>query len=210
MIYGALILPRDAAGQATRLSIRHWAVLVPLALMGLSTFHSSGQQSVAKREPEPQVIWVTWEPGVDSLAVKPFDMPGSASRGLLDGPARPGTHIALTEVEIDRLRLAGATGKMTVIGGVGDEQTSRGRCILILQKQVQAPFDYSLPAGDASVIYWQAPAGWQRLPKDAPASTRNGHLSASPDHPEVTCYDVDTVPPHQPWCGTSFFWPKPN
>ena len=67
--------------------------------------------------------------------------------------ARPGVHIALTEVEIDRLRLAGATGKMTVVGSIGDEQTSRGRCILILHQQVQEPFDYSLPAGDASVIY---------------------------------------------------------
>jgi hypothetical protein len=45
---------------------------------------------------------------------------GTASRGFLDGPTGPGAHIALTEVEIDRLRLAGATGKMTVIGGIGD------------------------------------------------------------------------------------------
>ena len=36
---------------------------------------------------------------------------------------------------------------MTVIGGVGDEQTSRGRCILILHQQVQEPFDYTLPEG---------------------------------------------------------------
>ncbi len=211
IVYGALILPRDAAGQATRLSPRHWAVLLPLALMVLSTIRSSGKQSVtAKREPEPQVIWVTWNPGLEPLTVKPFDMPGTTSRGWLDGPTRPGVHIALTEVEIGRLRLAGATGKMTVVGGIGDEQTSRGRCILILHQQLQEPFDYSLPEGDASVIYWQSPSSWQQLPTDARASMRKGHLSAQPDHPEVTCYDVDTVPPHQPWCGSSFFWPKTN
>lgn len=211
IIYGALILPRDATSQATRLSLRHWAVLVPLALMGLSTVRSSGEKSAtAKREPEPQVIWVTWNPGVEPLTVKPFDMPGNPSRGWLDGPTRPAIHISLTEVEIDRLRLAGATGKMTVIGGVGDEQTARGRCILILHQQLKEPFDYSLPEGNASVIYWQSSSSWQRLPTNAPASTRNGHLSASPDHPEVTCYDVDTVPPHRPLCGSSFFWPKTN
>ena len=211
IVYGALILPRDAAGQAPRLSLRHWAVLLPLALMGLSTVRSSGEQSAtAKREPEPQVIWVTWNPGLEPLTVQPFGMPGTASHGWLDGPTRPGAHIALTEVEIDRLRLARATGKMTVIGGVGNEQTSRGRCILILHQQLQEPFDYSRPEGEASVIYWQSSSSWQRLPTDAPASTRKGHLSASPDHPEVTCYDVDTVPPHRPLCGSSFFWTKTN
>jgi len=210
IVYGALILHRDAAGKATRLSPRHWAALLPLALMGLGTVRSVTQPAIAKRDPEPQVIWVTWNPGREPLVVKPFDMPATASRGWLDGPPRPGVHIALTEIEIGRLRLAGATGKMTVVGGVGDEQTSRGRCILVMHQQVQEPFDYSLPEGDASVIYWQSSSSWERLPVDAPASTRKGHLSASPDHPEVTCYDVDTVPPHQPWCGSSFFWPKIN
>ena len=91
IVYGALILPRGAANQMTRLSLRHWAVLLPLALIASGTVRSSGEQSaIAKREPEPQVIWVMWNPGLEPLTVKPFDMSATASRGWLDGPTRPG------------------------------------------------------------------------------------------------------------------------
>jgi hypothetical protein len=201
LLFGAFILPRRANPEPSRLAVRHWVILLPAVLIGIGTVRSfSTPQAYTPKERPPQTLFMTWDPGPEPLTIKSFDMPGSPSRGLFAGPARPATHISLTDRELDLLRLAGAAGKMTVQGGIGDELTTRGRVVLILHQQVQEPFAYDLPAGDAAVIYWQSSTGWQKLPADAPASGTKGHLFASPDHPNVTCYDVDTVPPHSPMC----------
>ena len=176
IVYGALILPRDAADPATRLSLRHWAVLLPLALMASGTGRSFGEPSaVAKRELEPQVIWVTWNPGLEPLTVKPFDMSGDCFAWMARRAGTPGIHIALTEVEIDRLQRAGAAGKMTMMGGIRNKQTSRGRCILILHQQVQEPFDYSSAARGCqrdllAILLWLAAtaSGCTRLDEEGP------------------------------------------
>jgi hypothetical protein len=167
LAFGTLFLPRLFAASATpRLHI-HWAVV---ALM---------------------VPFVLWTPSTAPLTIEPFAMPLPPSGRfplVPDTPSAPPQNLTVQETQ--RLRSAGITGHIQVSGM--SSLTNTGRIVLIMSRQLDAPFQFFAPVENADVIYLQTSAGWQKLPPDAAESKSLVRLYIPEGKPNVTGFEFDS------------------
>ena len=203
LAYGILFLPRHfKAGAAPRLHI-HWAVvalLVPFApnLILYAVNPASRAPLFAFGKPtirlSGEVIFAVWTPGTDPLTVEPFAMhvPPRAGGILIvpDPPPPSATSSNLNEQEVQRLRSAGITGHIQVSGM--SALTNTGRLVLIMSRQLDAPFQFFAPVEGASVIYLQTSAGWQKLLPEAGESKSRVRMYVPDGKPNTTGFEFDS------------------
>jgi hypothetical protein len=204
LAFGALFLPRLFAASATpRLHI-HWAVvalLVPfvpsLILHALNPavpiFHS-GKPAVRL---SGEVIFALWTPSAAPLTIDSVPMPLPPSGRFPFVPDTPSAPpLNLTAQEAQRLRSAGITGHIQVSGM--SALTNSGRIVLIMSRQLDAPFQCFAPVENADVIYLQTSAGWQKLPHETPDSKIPVRLYIPEGKPKVTGFAFDNGS-NPPW-----------
>jgi hypothetical protein len=198
LAFGTLFLPRLFAASATpRLHI-HWAVLVLMvpfvpslilhAVNPAVPIFNSGKPAVRL---SGQVIFALWTPSTAPLTIEPFAMPLPPSGRfpfVPDTPSAPPQN--LTAQETQRLRSAGITGHIQVSGM--SSLTNTGRIVLIMSRQLDAPFQFFAPVENADVIYLQTSAGWQKLPPDAAESKSLVRLYIPEEKPNATGFEFDS------------------
>ena len=198
LAFGTLFLPRLFAASATpRLHI-HWAVvalMVPFvpslilhAVNPAVPIFTSGKPAVRL---SGQVIFALWTPSTAPLTIEPFAMPLPPSGRfplVPDTPSAPPQNLTVQETQ--RLRSAGITGHIQVSGM--SSLTNTGRIVLIMSRQLDAPFQFFAPVENADVIYIQTSAGWQKLPPDAAESKSLVRLYIPEGKPNVTGFEFDS------------------
>jgi hypothetical protein len=211
--YGILFLPRlFDAGATSRLHI-HWAVVALLVPFVPSLILHAVNPAVpvfTRGKPairlSGEVIFALWTPSTAPLTVESVAMPPLPRRGgLLFGPDAPSAPpMILTEQEIRRLRSAGITGHIQVSGM--SALTNTGRIVLIMSRQLDAPFQFFVPVEGANVTYLQTSAGWQKLPPETAESKSVVRLYIPEGKPNVTGFEFDSGngPPWQE--ETRFLW----
>ena len=202
--FGALFLPRLFAASATpRLHI-HWAVvalLVPVvpslilhALNPAVPIVHSGKPAVRL---SGEVIFALWTPSAAPLTIDSFPMPLPPSGRFPFVPDTPSAPpLNLTAQEAQRLRSAGITGHIQVSGM--SALTNTGRIVLIMSRQLDAPFQCFAPVENADVVYLQTSAGWQKLPPETPDSKIPVRLYIPEGKPKVTGFAFDNGS-NPPW-----------
>ncbi len=197
VVYGTLFLPRlFEAGATPRLHI-HWAVVALLVpFVPLLVLHAVNPAVPIFRSGKPavrlsgEVIFALWTPSTAPLTVESFATPVSPRRGgLVFGPDVPSAPLNLTEPEVQRLRSAGITGHIKVLGM--SALTNTGRIVLIMSRQLDAPFQFFVPSEGADVTYLQTGAGWQKLPPEAAESKSVVRLYIPEGKPNVTGFEFD-------------------
>jgi hypothetical protein len=205
LYFGFLILPRRMRQESVRPRVVHWAViLAPLVLLSRST-QLDGQGG--RVGPEPELVYCRWEPGTGTLVVHPFIMSAPNLRGIPGAPALPSIQGNLSSAESERLRTAGVGGEITIVG-MAKPNPSEGRIILVMQHQLDEPFEFSKPAGNTDVIYLQGLSGWQKLPSDAVESNQKLRLMIPKDKPQHTCIANRASAEKSTECGSAFYWVK--
>jgi hypothetical protein len=198
LAFGTLFLPRlFKAGATPRLHI-HWAVvalLVPFvpsqilhAVSPAVPIFASGKPAVRL---SGQVIFALWTPSAAPLTIDSFPVPLPPSGRLPfvpDTPSAPPQN--LTAQEAQRLRSAGITGHIQVAGM--SALTNTGRIVLIMSRQLDAPFQCFAPVENADVIYLQTSAGWQKLPPETAESKFLVRLYIPEGNPKVTGFEFDS------------------
>jgi hypothetical protein len=192
-LYGVLLLPRHfKAAAVPRLHI-HWAVLalfvplVPSLILRAATPGLQGPISSLGSPKAPhygEVIFARWTPSGDPLTVEPFDMHLPPEH---DNP-RPG-YLNLSEEEIQRLHSSDITGHVKILGSTFTINT--GRLVIVMSQQVDAPFQFFLPAEGAQVIYLQTSDSWRKLPPEAGESRCQVRMYVPQGKPHVTGYAQD-------------------
>lgn len=192
--YGILLLPRHfKSGAMPRLHI-HWAVValllppVPLLILrAVNPYFRAPIFSIRRSEPLRfgEVVFARWTPGTDALTVEPFDMhlPQSGT------PQTPNGYTNLNEEEVQRLRLAGVSGHIKVLGMAA--LINAGRLTLILSQQIDAQFQFLTPAEGSDIIYLQTSHGWRKIPPEAGESKCVVRLYVPKGKPTVTGFDLD-------------------
>jgi hypothetical protein len=201
LAFGILFLPRHFKSGATpRLHI-HWAIValmvpfVPLLILHAMNpavpIFTSGKPAVRL---SGQVIFATWTPSTAPLTIEPFAAPPLPPRGgggFLSAPNTPSASTSnLTEPEVQRLRSAGITGHIQVSGM--SALTNTGRIVLIMCRQLDAPFQFFAPVENADVIYLQTSAGWQKLPPETAESKYLVRLYIPDGEPKITGFEFDS------------------
>ena len=203
VVYGTLFLPRHfEAGATPRLHI-HWAVVALLVPFVSSLILHAILHAVNPAVPiftfgkpavrlSGEVIFARWTPTTAPLTVQSFAMPLPPRRGgLIFGPDAPSAPPSdLTEQEVQRLRSAGVTGHIQVLGM--SALTNTGRIVLIMSRQLDAPFQFFVPAEGADVTYIQTSAGWQKLPPEAAESKSVVRLYIPEGKQNVTGFEFDS------------------
>jgi hypothetical protein len=198
LAFGTLFLPRlFKAGATPRLHI-HWAVVAlvipfvtPLILHAVNPavpIFGSGKPAVRV---DGEVIFALWTPGTAPLTVEAFPMPaasGGRSPFVPNAPSAPPTN--LTEQEAQRLRTAGITGHIRVLGM--SALTNTGRIVLIMSRQLDAPFQFFAPSENGDVIYLQTDGGWQKLQPETAESKTLVRLYIPEGKPKVTGCEFDS------------------
>jgi hypothetical protein len=198
LAFGIVLLPRHfEAGATPRLHI-HWAVLALMVpLVPSLILHAVNPAVPIFRSGKPavrlsgQAIFAVWTPGAAPLTIQPFAAPRPPQRSGLfapDTPDRPPSN--LTEQEAQRLRSAGITGQIQVSGM--SALTNTGRVVLIMSRQIDAPFQFFAPAENADVIYLQTNDGWQKLPPETAESKSLVRLYIPEGNPKVTGFEFDS------------------
>ena len=198
LAFGTLFLPRlFKAGATPRLHI-HWAVvalMVPFvqslilhAVNPAVPIVTSGKPAVRL---SGEAIFALWTPSTAPLTIDSFPMPVALSGRfpfVPDTPSAPPQN--LTEQEAQRLRSAGITGHIQVSGM--SALTNTGRIVLIMSRQLDAPFQCFAPVENADVIYLQTSAGWQKLPPETAESKFLVRLYIPEGNPKVTGFEFDS------------------
>jgi hypothetical protein len=197
--FGILFLPRHFKSGATpRLHI-HWAIvalMVPFvpslilhAMNPAVPIFTSGKPAV---QLSGQVIFATWTPSTAALTIEPFAAPplprGGGFPSVPDNPSASPSN--LNEEEVQRLRSAGISGHIQVSGM--SALTNTGRIVLIMSRQLDAPFQCFAPVENADVIYLQTSAGWQKLPPETAESKYLVRLYIPDGEPKVTGFEFDS------------------
>ena len=215
LVYAFLLLPRHFKPDATPRLHVHWAVLaifvpfVPSLLLHASNPQLRGPiftVSTAKPHHRGEVIFARWTPGADALTVVPFDMHLPPPHGgLIPEPETPGKgYVNLTDEEAERLRAAGITGGVTVLGS--SSLLDAGRLVVIMSQQIDAPFQFVTPAEGTKVVYIQSPGGWRKLPPEAGESKTRVRMYVPEGKSNVTGFELDTGT-SPPWHDeTRYIW----
>ena len=206
LYFGFLILPRRVKREPMRPRPLHWAVI--LASLVLVSFRSTrlyGQGG--QPEPEAEIVYGRWDPGTGPLVVHPFVISAPNLRAFPGAPALASAEVNLSEAETERLRSAGVGGEISILG-ISKAFPSEGRIVLVMQHQLDEPFEFSKPAGNLDLIYLQGPNGWQKLPPDAAESSKKLRLMIPEDKPQHTCISRNANAKKSTECGSAFYWGK--
>jgi hypothetical protein len=196
VVYGTLFLPRHFEAGAAPLLHIHWAVVALLVPFVPSLIlHAVNPAVPIFRSGKPavrlsgEVVFARWTPSTAPLTVEAFAMPPSPRRGGPFAPDAPSASLNLTEEEVQRLRSADITGHIQVLGMSALPNT--GRIVLIMSRQLDAPFQFFVPVEGADVTYLQTSAGWQTLPPEAAESKSVVRLYIPEGKPNVTGFEFD-------------------
>ena len=215
-VFGAVLLPRRfKAGAVPNLHI-HFAVLtlfipyVPRLILHAADPKRDLPVFTARSSTAPhygQVIFARWTPGAEALAVQPFDMHLSPPHGgLFAEPADPSRgFVNLNDDEIQRLRSAGITGSIVVLGSAPLNDT--GRLVLIMSRQLAQDFQFASPAENAQVIYFQGAEGWRKLPAEAGEAKSSVRIYVPEQRPNVTGFDIKYENGRDYRDETRYLWP---
>lgn len=215
-LYGVWLLPRHFKPDARpRLHI-HFAVLalflpfVPSLILHAANPRLPGpilSFARAKVVHHNPVIFARWSPSTEALAVEPFDMHLPPPRGgLIPEPDYGGGYVDLTEEEKERLRSAGITGGVNVLGNTN--VANAGRVVIILSRQIEAPFQFFAPAEGSDVIYIQTSDGWRKLPPEAGESKSLVRFYIPAGKPNITGVEFDTAEGYTGRDETRYVWDR--
>lgn len=215
-LYGVWLLPRLFKPDAQpRLHI-HFAVLalflpfVPSVILHAANPRLPGPLFGLARAQvvhHGAVVFARWSPGGGPLAVEPFDMHLPPPRGgLIPEPDYGGGYVDLTEEEKERLRSAGITGEVKVLGNTN--VANAGRLVIILSRQVEAPFQFFTPAEGSDVIYIQTFDGWRKLPPEAGESKSLVRLYIPAGKSNTTGVEFDTADGYSGRDETRYLWDR--
>ena len=206
LVYGVWLLPRHFKPNAVPRLHVHLAVFalfvpfVPSLILHAANPGLPGPIfGVAWTPPvhRGRVIFARWTPGSEPLAVEPFVTYSPPPRGgLIPEPDRGPSDLNLSEEEIGWLRSGGVTGEIKMLGG--ESLREGGRLVLILSQQIDAPFQFLVPAEGVNVIYLQGPDGWRKMPPNAGESKSLVRVYVPDGKPNITGFEWDS--------GTSLVW----
>ena len=215
-VYGAVLLPRILQPGSTPHLHIHFLVLalfvpyVPLLILHAANPQLPFPTSSARNISAPhygQIVFARWTPGSEALAVEPFHMHLSPQRGgLFTEPADPSRgFVSLNDDEIRRLRSAGITGSIKVLGSAPLNDT--GRLVLIMSQQIAQDFQFATPAENAQVIYIQGAEGWRKLPPEAREAKSTVRMYVPEQRPDVTGFEIKYENGRDYRDETCYLWP---